>query len=122
MKKLIASLTILIVLSIIAITYYTNQTQPTVQSQPSTNQTLSSEPIKQDQPITHSYIITEVVQHDNKDTEYYGQSTTNDTGIYFTSDYINFIGSLEEGDTITAHFENEYDDSLVYVNKGDNKH
>lgn len=122
MKKLITSLTILIVLSVIAITYNINQPQATVQLQQSTGQITTTKQETQSQPITESYIITEVVQHNNKDTEYYGQSTTGDTGIYFTSDYINLIDSLEEGDIITAHFENEYDDSLLYVQKGDNKH
>ena len=62
--------------------------------------------------IQQEYIITQINQN-----EYHGQSTTGNNGIYFTSDYIQSNQSIKEGDTITAHFENELDDSLLYVTK-----
>ena len=94
MKYLFISLSLILIITIFATLNQPEQTQ-----QSSTN-------------IQQEYIITQV-----SNNEYHGQSTTSNNGIYFTSDYIQSNQSIKEGDTITAHFENELDDSLLYVTK-----
>lgn len=68
----------------------------------------------QQQPKQHTeyYTITNISDH-----EYYGTNTTTNTGIYFTTDYIQSHEQLSKGDKVAATFENELDDSLINVNK-----
>ena len=91
MKTLTAMLLILISLSV-GSTYHDNL-----------NQVSSSTPdqtVTQSNYTTHDYIITQV-----NGTEYYGQSTVDDTGIYFTYENISFTGTVEEGDTIQGVYD-----------------
>ena len=92
MKYLFISLSLILIITIFATLNQPEQSTPT--------------------NIQQEYIITQV-----SNNEYHGQSTTGNNGIYFTSDYIQSNQSIKEGDTITAHFENELDDSLLYVTK-----
>ena len=92
MKYLFISLSLILMITIFATLNQPEQSTPTT--------------------IKQEYIITQI-----SNNEYHGQSTTGNNGIYFTSDYIQSNQSIKEGDTIIAHFENELDDSLLYVTK-----
>lgn len=61
-------------------------------------------------PITKEYKVTSIEGND-----YYGQSTTSDNDIYFTSDYIDTSEPIKAGTIVTATFQNDLDDSLLYV-------
>ena len=91
MKTLTAMLLVLISLSV-GSTYHDNLNQV---SSNTLDQTVT-----QSHQTTHDYIITQV-----NGNEYYGQSTTDDTGIYFTYDNISFTGTVEEGDTIQGVYD-----------------
>ena len=62
---------------------------------------------------TQSFTITQVTDNVTGNDEYLGTDTNSNEGIYFTSDYIQSVGQLSEGDTITAYFDQ--DGELLYV-------
>lgn len=63
--------------------------------------------------VSYEHVITETY-----DNNYSGQSVDDDTGIYFTDEYIKDGESIKEGDRVIAIFDEDNTvDGLKYVEK-----
>lgn len=66
------------------------------------NDLASSETYDQSKYITFEYVITDI-----ENGEYYGRSTKDNTGIYFTDENLQPDQVIEKGDKIQATFERD---------------
>lgn len=105
-----------ILLSILFTLAACNTSQPEA-SQPTPEPTQSiTQPVSiQSTTSTQSFTITQVTDNTSSNDEYLGTATDSNEGIYFTSDYIQSVGQLSEGDTISATFDQ--DGELLSVSK-----
>lgn len=94
--------------------------QPTQQTYSENVHPIMGTPISNSKQSQKGYIKQEYIITSIQGNEYYGKSVNSDNGIFFTAEYINSYDQIKTGDTIQAFFENEYDDSLVYVEKVSN--